>query len=89
MEPPRGQPLAVDPDAVSAQPGVAAFIARPKGQPVYYGFPILEDVEVEGFRLGMITDWEREPSSYGDAFVVAPDGSRAGIIWEDLDEPGC
>jgi hypothetical protein len=49
---------------------------------VYHGFPVLEDVEVEGFRLGMITDFLVEPDTAGDAFVVAPDGSRAGIVWE-------
>ncbi len=30
----------------------------------------------------MITDWDTHPSSEGDAFVVAPDGSRAGLVWE-------
>jgi hypothetical protein len=45
-------------------------------------FPVLEDVNVDGFRLGMITDWEASPSAVGDAFVVAPDNSRAGLNWE-------
>jgi hypothetical protein len=30
----------------------------------------------------MITDWEAEPADRGDAFVVAPDGSRCGLDWE-------
>ena len=29
----------------------------------------------------MIDDWEAEPDDEGDAFVVAPDGSRAGLMW--------
>jgi hypothetical protein len=35
----------------------------------------------------MITDWEAEPADHGDAFVVAPDGSRAGLDWEVHPEP--
>jgi hypothetical protein len=53
-DPPTGRPLAIDPDAESARPGEPAFIARPEGAPVYYGFPILDDVEVDGFKLGMM-----------------------------------
>lgn len=30
----------------------------------------------------MITDREAEPADSGDAFVVAPDDSRAGLVWE-------
>jgi hypothetical protein len=30
----------------------------------------------------MISDWETQPSTYGDAFIVAPDDTRAGIVWE-------
>lgn len=74
--------MRVDPNAVSADPNNPAFVSRPSGAPVYYGFPILDDVEVDGFRLGMITDWEAVPTDVGDSFVVAPDNSRAGLIWE-------
>jgi hypothetical protein len=82
MDEPHGLPLRFDPDAESASADEPAFIARPPGAPVYYGFPILDDVEVDGFRLGMISDWEAEPSDYGDAFIVAPDDSRCGLVWE-------
>jgi hypothetical protein len=77
----------IDPDAESADPELPAFLARPDGSPVYHGFPILDSVEVDGFRLGMITDWEAEPSDWGDAFLVAPDDSRCGLIWEVTDWP--
>ncbi|MGA8868784.1 MAG: hypothetical protein WB510_17550 [Candidatus Sulfotelmatobacter sp.] len=32
--------------------------------------------------MGKITDFEAQPSNYGDAFVIAPDDSRAGLVWE-------
>jgi len=59
----------------------ASFRAWRARTPVYEGCPILEDVCIDGFQLGKITDFEAAPSAFGDAFVVAPDGSRAGLIW--------
>jgi len=83
----RGRPLAVDPTAKNESPTEPAFVARPKGAPVYYGFVVLDDVTAEGFTLGKITDFEAEPCDEGDAFVIAPDGSRAGLVWEVSDKP--
>jgi hypothetical protein len=82
---PKGRPLAIDATARSASPTQPAFIARPEGAPVYYGFVVLDDVSTDGFTLGKITDWEAEPCETGDAFVIAPDGSRAGLVWEVCD----
>jgi hypothetical protein len=79
---PNGRPVAIDPAAVSESPSKPAFVARPEGAPVYYGFEIALDVTVDGFTLGKITDFEAEPCDSGDAFVIAPDGSRAGLVWE-------
>jgi hypothetical protein len=76
------RPLRVDPSATSASPDDPAFVARPHGAPVYYGFPIIESSAVDGFRLGMITDFVAQSDTSGDAFVVAPDDSRAGLVWE-------
>jgi hypothetical protein len=77
-----GQVAREDPDAVSAIPGLPAFIARPKGAPAYYGFPLLPDSEKDGFVFGVITRSRTdEPASWGDAYVVGPDGTRAGIVW--------
>ena len=73
---PKGQPIAVDRNTASASATEPAFIARPKGAPVYHGFVVLEDVNIDGFTLGAITDFEAEPTDSGDAFVIAPDGSR-------------
>lgn len=83
----QGRPLAVDDSARSESPTEPAFVARPEGAPVYHGFVVLDDVKVNGFTLGKITDWESEPCETGDAFVIAPDGSRAGLVWEVCDPP--
>ena len=84
---PIGRPHAVDHTAVSASQNEPAFIAPPLGAPVYYGFQNLSGVRAEGFTFGKITDFEAEPCDYGDAFVVAPDNSRAGLVWEVSNEP--
>lgn len=76
------QPLAVDQKAESASLTEPAFVARPAGAPVYHGFKVLEDVVVDGFTFGAITDFEAERCDQGDAFVIAPDGSRAGLVWQ-------
>lgn len=82
------RPLRIDPEARSSDPDAPAFIAKPVGAPVYYGFPIVPGSDVDGFQFGMITDFEAQPDKTGDAFVVAPDGSRAGLVWEsEVDEP--
>ncbi len=83
----QGRPLAIDDSARSGSPTEPAFVARPEGAPVYHGFVVLDDVKVDGFTLGKITDWEAEPCETGDAFVIAPDGSRAALVWEVCDPP--
>ena len=84
--PSAGRPLALDPTAKSASPDLPGFLARPSDAPVYHGFQVLSDVAVDGFIFGMITDFETEESNEGDAFVVAPDNSRAGLVWEISDK---
>ena len=78
----KGRPLATDPAAVSKSPTEPAFISPPEETPVYHGFPVLQDVAIDGFTLEKITDFETEASAEGDAFVIAPDNSRAGLVWE-------
>jgi hypothetical protein len=74
--------MALDPEAISTDPDLPAFLKPPEGAPAYYGFPLLTGVECDGFKLGMITDFTREKDACeGDLFIVAPDGSRAGIVW--------
>jgi hypothetical protein len=77
-----GRPLRLDGNAESADSSLPAFLSRPEGAPVYHGFPLLKGVEVDGFQLGMITDFLDQQDTVGDAFVIAPDGSRAGLVWE-------
>jgi hypothetical protein len=82
---PKGRPLAIDSTAKSASPTEPAFLSPPEGAPGYHGFVILDDVVADGFTLGKITDFEAGPCDEGDAFVIAPDGSRAGLVWEVCD----
>jgi hypothetical protein len=83
---PTGRPLAVDHTAASTSQHEPGFIARPSNAPVYHGFQILTDVAINGFIFGKITDFDAEPCEYGDAFVVAPDDSRAGLVWKVSDK---
>jgi hypothetical protein len=83
---PKGRPLAIDASAQSVSPTEPAFIAPPEGA-VYHGFVVLNDVTADGFTRGKITDFEAEPCYEGDAFVIAPDGSRAGLVWEIHEPP--
>lgn len=80
--------LAIDPDAISSREGEPAFMAPPPGAKPYHGFLLLPEVGVGGFTLGTITDFLKDPDlETGDAFVEAPDGSRAGIEWHLTSEP--
>lgn len=82
----KGQALRADDTAKSINPELPVFIARPTSAPIYYGFPLLSNSEADGFMFGTITEPKgSEPAEWGDAFVVAPNGSRAGIIWQTGD----
>src|SRR5271157_547547 len=62
-----GVPLRLDPEAESTDPSLPAFLGRPKGAPVYHGFPLLEESRTaDGWCFGIISDPE----------------CRAGLIWE-------
>jgi len=78
-----GRRLTTDPNAASSVPGQPAFVARPPGSPVYRGFIIVPETCTDGWCLGAITEFE-DPNGRdgGDAFVIAPDGARAGLVWE-------
>ncbi|HEX3792623.1 MAG TPA: hypothetical protein VHW44_32480 [Pseudonocardiaceae bacterium] len=76
-----GRPLALDPTAASADAELPAFLAPPANAPVYHGFPVIDGVEVDGWRLGMITDFLAMPTTIGDGYIIAPDGGRAGLVW--------
>jgi hypothetical protein len=81
---PEAIPLRLNPEAESADPTLPAFLARPEDAPVYHGFPVMEMSRTDdGWCFGTISDPDcPEGRDWGDAFVIAPDNSRAGIIWE-------
>lgn len=83
----KGRRIEFDSTAQSTSPSLPGFLARPDDAPVYHGFTVLDDVEVEGFKLGVITSIGPSNDQDGDAFVIAPDNSRAGLVWEVADEP--
>ena len=62
---PKGQPIVVDRKTASASATEPAFVARPEGAPVYHGFVVLEDVNIDGFTLGAITTLRRNPQTPG------------------------
>ena len=56
--------------------------------PVYHGFVVVPETCTEGWCLGSITEFEDpDGCTDGDAFVIAPDGSRADLVWEVGDQP--
>ena len=77
-----GHPMALDPAAETANPELPAFLAKPDGAPPYHGFPILDGVEVDGWRIGLISDSMDTDDIWGDAYLIAPDGRRAGVVWQ-------
>jgi hypothetical protein len=76
----QGARLRLDAEAQSASDDVPEFLARPAGAPVYHGFPVVPETLTDGWTYGAITEYDDDPTS-GDGFVVAPDGTRAGIAW--------
>ena len=78
--------MLIDSNAPSADPSKPAFMAPPPGSKPYHGFTLVDGVAIDGFRLGTITDYMQSDSAsgctVGDAFVEAPDGTRAGLMWE-------
>jgi hypothetical protein len=64
----------------TAMPEKPAFVAHPRGSPVYHGFVVVPETYIDGWVLGEITEYIGNED--GDGFVVAPDGSRAGLVWE-------
>ena len=56
--------------------------------PVYHGFVIVPETCTDGWCLGTITDFaDPKGCTGGDAFVIAPDGRRADLLWDVGNEP--
>ena len=82
-EPLKSKSLKLDDTAAPASPELPAFLSRPEGAPIYHGFPIVPETLTDGWCFGAITEYaSADGCNSGDAFVVAPDGSRAGLVWE-------
>ena len=78
-----GKTILQDPNVESSDPSKPAFFSRREGTPVYYGFPLVEETRTDGWCFGAITAFEDpDGCDCGDGYVVAPDGSRAGLVWE-------
>ena len=83
-----GRRITNDPDASSSDHSLPGFLARPAGSPVYHGFVIVPETWIETSCLGSITEFEHPVGcTSGDAFVIAPDGARAGLVWEVGSDP--
>jgi hypothetical protein len=77
-----GKRLLYDPNAPSTDPDLPGLIACPADAPVYHGFPVVPETATGGWVYGAITSFQGiEPQTEGDGYVIAPDGSRAGIVW--------
>ena len=77
------KPLVLDETSESSNPELPAFLSRPEDAPVYHGFVLVEETKTDGWCFGAITAFEDpEGCKGGDGFVVAPDGARAGLVWE-------
>ena len=75
--------LRLDNDTDFATQANSKYHAKPEGVTVYHEFPLVIETMTEVWCLGVITEYiDPDGCSYGDAFVVAPDGSRAGLVWD-------
>ena len=80
--------LRLDETAKSADSSLPAFLLRPEGALAYHGFPIVQVTCADGWCFGAITDFDdADGCDSGDGYVVAPDGSRAGLVWDVGHEP--
>jgi hypothetical protein len=83
--------MVLDANAKLTDPSKPPFAAAPPGSKPYHGHPLLEETRTEGWCLGVVTDpFEADCESgctIGDAFVEAPDGSRAGLVWTFDERP--
>ncbi|MEH7298752.1 3-deoxy-8-phosphooctulonate synthase [Neobacillus drentensis] len=61
------------------------------GRRDYHRYPLVLETKTDGFIYGEITDHfdfdEEEGCTFGDGFVQAPNGSRAGLIWDISEKP--
>ncbi len=83
--------MVLDTTAATTDLEKPAFMAPPPGAEPYHGFPLLEQTRQDGWCLGAVTDpFEADTAegcTIGDLFVEAPDGRRAGLVWNVAPQP--
>ncbi|HSW97300.1 MAG TPA: hypothetical protein VLF89_05735 [Candidatus Saccharimonadales bacterium] len=76
--------LLQDLNAPKTKQGIPFFI-RDKNEKAYAGFPLIHETETNGFIYGAISNFLEfdtdKGCQYGDGFIEAPDGTRAGLVW--------
>ena len=82
-----GRPLPVDATARSASPE-----SNQVSSPARTVHPCISVLSSLTMLPPMVSHWQDhrlggEPCEAGDAFVIAPDGSQAGLVWEASDKP--
>jgi hypothetical protein len=66
-----------------SKPGQQRCVAGTDEVVIYHGYPVIAASECEGWFFGAISQFlENAPDISGDGFVVAPDGSRADLLWQ-------
>lgn len=76
------KPIPPDPAFGSTNAEQPANLSRTTGTPVYHGFVVVPETCTDGWCMGVISDYE-DPDGVdaGDAYVIAPDGTRADLVW--------
>jgi hypothetical protein len=78
----------VAPTSLTDEDGSRAPDARSPGDPDSDDFVLVPETCTEGWCLGSVTNFEiPEGCEGGLVVVIAPDGSRAGLLWEVGAEP--
>ena len=71
-----------DAQTVDARQTPPAITSKRNTRPIYHAFRTIPETLTDGWLFGAITVYEDpDGCDSGDGFVVAPDGSRAGLDW--------
>ena len=63
--------------------GTQTLLTDPYELSIFHGYPVITATECEGWYFGAISDLvEFKNFDSGDGYVIAPDGSRAELLWQ-------